>query len=169
MAIAAIFDKGRLQRGFDPRYLGEIDITPQLPPFGGFEIEFLEFVTVGNDNPCFFRVGGIHQHSFRGHKIELRALARRARSAFLANRQRHARRMTVSLRRHRRRGGKGEGSGSGTAGCGAPEKRSCRLPQTNPFDLVLDRQSHSGSAIRTAKTGKSDILKSMQVARHMPN
>src|SRR3546814_20799759 len=27
MAIAAVFDEGRLQRRFEPRYLGEVDVT----------------------------------------------------------------------------------------------------------------------------------------------
>src|SRR5690606_18705116 len=130
---------------------------PELRPLGGFEIEFLEPVTVGDDNPCPFRVGGIHQHSFRGHKRELRALARRARPAILAGRRRHARRMTL-WRRLGRRGSGGKGSGNGTAGCGAPENPSCRLPQTNPFDLVLERQSHRGSAIRTTKKKANPIF-----------
>ena len=41
VAVAAIFDKGRLQGGFDPGDLGEVDIASELPPGGGFEVEFL--------------------------------------------------------------------------------------------------------------------------------
>src|SRR5699024_5741490 len=64
VTVAAIFDKGGLERGFDPRYLGEVYVAPELTPFSGFEVELLKPVTVGDDNPCLFRVGGIHQHSF---------------------------------------------------------------------------------------------------------
>src|SRR5258708_3065563 len=40
VAIAAVVDKGRLERGLHPRHLGEIDIAAQGLLIGGFEIEF---------------------------------------------------------------------------------------------------------------------------------
>src|SRR5690606_26657909 len=76
VAVAAIFYEGRLQGGFYPSDLGEVNVAPQLAAGRRFEIKFLEPVTGGNDNPCFFRVDGIHQHSFGRHS-ELRAPARR--------------------------------------------------------------------------------------------
>ena len=41
VAIAAIFDEGRLQRGLYAGDLGEVDVTSELAPRGGFEVEFL--------------------------------------------------------------------------------------------------------------------------------
>ncbi|MNL35091.1 hypothetical protein D3C87_1571020 [compost metagenome] len=80
VAVAAIFDKGRLQARLNPRDFREVDIAPQLAAGRRFEVEFLEPVTGGNDNPCFFRVDGIHQHSLGRHN-ELRAPARRQEDA----------------------------------------------------------------------------------------
>ena len=76
VAIAAILDEGRLQRGLYASDLGEVNVAAQLAAALGFEIEFLEPITVGDDNPCFFRVGAIHQHSLGSHKNVLRAVAR---------------------------------------------------------------------------------------------
>src|SRR5690242_7291970 len=42
MAVAAILDESRLERGLHARHLGQVDITPELPPLGGFEIELSE-------------------------------------------------------------------------------------------------------------------------------
>jgi hypothetical protein len=81
MPVAAIFDKGGLQGRLNTRHLGEIDISAQLAATGAFEIELFEPVTRCDDNPCFFRVDGIHQHSFGSHSRQLRALARRFRAA----------------------------------------------------------------------------------------
>ena len=67
VAVAAIIDKCRLQRGFDPRYLGKIDISPELFSLLGFEIKFLDTVPTYHHNPGFFRVGGIDQHFVAGH------------------------------------------------------------------------------------------------------
>src|SRR4051812_4244320 len=62
VAVAAIFDKGGLQRRLYPRDLGEIDIAAQLLALGGFEIKFFDAIAANHDNPGFFRVGGIDQH-----------------------------------------------------------------------------------------------------------
>ncbi len=45
MAITAVIDEGRLERGLHARDLGEVNITSQRHFIGGFEIEFLDFVT----------------------------------------------------------------------------------------------------------------------------
>ena len=66
LAIAAIFDKGGLQRRFDPRHLGKIDVSFERPLGSGFEIKFLDFGTVENDHPGLFRVAGVDEHTF-GH------------------------------------------------------------------------------------------------------
>jgi len=62
VAIAAIFDEGRLQRRFYPRDLGEIDIAAQLFALGGLEIKFFDAIAADHDNPGLFRVGSIDQH-----------------------------------------------------------------------------------------------------------
>ncbi|GLQ56677.1 hypothetical protein GCM10010862_39360 [Devosia nitrariae] len=77
VTIAAIFDERGLQRGLYACNLGKVDVAAQLAACRAFKIEFFETITGGNDDPCFFRVDGIHQHSLCSHKTELRALARR--------------------------------------------------------------------------------------------
>jgi len=70
MAVAAIFDKGRLQRRLYPRDLGEVDIATQLLALGGFEIKFFDAIAADHDDPGLFRVGGIDQHLV-GHFLAL--------------------------------------------------------------------------------------------------
>ncbi len=65
VAIAAIFDKGGLQRRFDARDLGEIDIAAQLLALGGLEIKLFDAIATDHDNPGLLRVGGIDQHFVR--------------------------------------------------------------------------------------------------------
>jgi hypothetical protein len=81
VAVAAIFDKGGLERGFYPRDLGEIDITAQLLALGGLEIKFFDAIAADHDDPGLFRVGGIDQHLVGhfgtlggGGRVEPRAL-----------------------------------------------------------------------------------------------
>jgi len=62
VAVAAIFDEGRLQRRLYPRDLGEVDIAAQLLALGGFKIKFFDAVAADHDDPGLFRVGGIDQH-----------------------------------------------------------------------------------------------------------
>jgi hypothetical protein len=62
VAIAAIFDEGRLQRRLYARDLGEVDIAAQLLALGGLEIKFLDAIAADHDDPGLFRVGGIDQH-----------------------------------------------------------------------------------------------------------
>nr|WP_276328807.1 hypothetical protein [Bradyrhizobium erythrophlei] len=66
VAVAAIFDEGRLQRRLDARDLGEVDIAAQLFALGGLEIKFFDAIAADHDNPGLFRVGSIDQH-FVGH------------------------------------------------------------------------------------------------------
>ena len=66
VAVAAIFDEGRLQRRFYARDLGEVDIAAQLFALGGLEIKFFDAIAADHDNPGLFRVGSIDQH-FVGH------------------------------------------------------------------------------------------------------
>ena len=57
-------DKSRLQRRFDPGYLGEVDIAfDLLSVFGRFKIEFLNPVACKNRHPGFFRVARIDKHA----------------------------------------------------------------------------------------------------------
>jgi len=66
VAVAAVFDEGRLQRRLYPRDLGEVDISAQLFALSSLEIKFLDAIAADHDNPGLFRVGSIDQH-FAGH------------------------------------------------------------------------------------------------------
>jgi hypothetical protein len=66
VAVAAIFDEGRLQRRLYARDLGEVDVAAQLLALGGFEIKFFDAIAADHNDPGLFRVGGIYQH-FVGH------------------------------------------------------------------------------------------------------
>ena len=66
MPVAAVVDKGGLQRRLDPHDLGEINIAAKLFLAGGFEIEFLDPVTAKDDHSGFFGVRRIDEH-FVGH------------------------------------------------------------------------------------------------------
>jgi hypothetical protein len=66
MPVAAIFDEGGLQRGFNPRHLGKVDIAAQLLALGGFEVKFFDAIAADHDDPGLFRVRGVDQH-FVGH------------------------------------------------------------------------------------------------------
>ena len=62
MAIAAVIDKGGLQRRLDPRHLGQIDVTAELLTVGGLEVEFLDAIAAQDDHPGLLGVGRIDQH-----------------------------------------------------------------------------------------------------------
>ena len=62
VAVAAIFDKGCLERRLYARNLGEVDIAAQLFALGGLEIKFFDAIAADHDDPGLFRVGGIDQH-----------------------------------------------------------------------------------------------------------
>jgi hypothetical protein len=70
VAVAAIFDEGGLERGFDPGDLGEVDIAAQLLALRGLEIKLFDAIAADHDDPGLFRVGGIDQHLV-GHVLTL--------------------------------------------------------------------------------------------------
>ncbi|WP_283806352.1 hypothetical protein [Bradyrhizobium sp. cf659] len=70
VAIAAIFDEGGLERGFDPCDLGEVDIPAQLLALRSLEIKLFDAIAADHDNPGLLRVGGIDQHLV-GHVLTL--------------------------------------------------------------------------------------------------
>jgi hypothetical protein len=65
VTVAAIFDKGGLQRGFDAGYFSEIDISLYLPFGGRFEVEFFKSDSVDDDYTGFLGMGGIDKHALR--------------------------------------------------------------------------------------------------------
>ena len=80
LAVAAIFDKGRLERGLHARHLGEIDIAFERPLGSGLEIKSSSLLPSTNDHAGFFRVAGVDEHTF-GHGNLRRARAGRRRHA----------------------------------------------------------------------------------------
>jgi hypothetical protein len=60
--VAAVIDKGGLQRRFDPCDLGEIDVAAQLFALRGFEIKLFDAIAADHHDPGFFRMGGIDKH-----------------------------------------------------------------------------------------------------------
>ena len=62
VAVATIFDEGRLQRRLYARDLGEVNIAAQLFALGGLEIKFFDAVAADHNDPGLFRVGSIDQH-----------------------------------------------------------------------------------------------------------
>jgi hypothetical protein len=62
VAVSAVIHEGRLQRRFDPRHLGEVDVPRKLAFVDGFKVEFLDLVSVDHDHPSFLGVGGIDKH-----------------------------------------------------------------------------------------------------------
>ncbi len=83
VAVAAIFDEGRLQRRFYPRDLGEIDIAAELFALRCLEIKFFDAVAADHNDPGLFRVGGVDQHLV-GHFGTLDGGGRGARRAQIA-------------------------------------------------------------------------------------
>ncbi|MHB0785029.1 hypothetical protein [Bradyrhizobium sp. 5.13L] len=70
VAVAAIFDEGGLERGFDPCDLGEVNVPAQLLALRGLEIKLFDAIAADHDDPGLFRVGGIDQHLV-GHVLTL--------------------------------------------------------------------------------------------------
>ena len=62
VAVSAVIHKGRLQRGFDPRDLGQIDVARNLALVYGLEIKFFDLGSVHHDHPSFLGMGGVDQH-----------------------------------------------------------------------------------------------------------
>ena len=66
VAVAAVIDERRLQRRFDARNFGEIDVTAKLLAVRGLEVEFLDAVAAEHHDPGLLRMGRVDQH-FVGH------------------------------------------------------------------------------------------------------
>src|SRR5690606_12308939 len=63
VAITAIFHKGRVQRGFDPGHLCEIDIACKLFYRNRLVIKFFKTGTFYYYDGCLFLVRRVDQHS----------------------------------------------------------------------------------------------------------
>jgi hypothetical protein len=70
VAVAAIFDKGRLKRRLHARDLGEVDVATKLFALSGLEIKLFDAIAADHNNPGLLRVGGIDKH-FVGHFVTL--------------------------------------------------------------------------------------------------
>ncbi len=66
VAVAAIIDERRLQRRFDARDFGEIDVAAKLFTLRRLEVEFLDTVAAQDNHPGFLRMGRVDEH-FVGH------------------------------------------------------------------------------------------------------
>ncbi|GJE72837.1 hypothetical protein CHKEEEPN_4398 [Methylorubrum podarium] len=67
VAVAAVLDEGRLERGLHAGHLGEIDIAPQRPAVGRLEIKFLDPRALHGDDPGLLRMRRIDEHLVVGH------------------------------------------------------------------------------------------------------
>ncbi len=74
VAVAAKINERRLQRRFDPGYLGEIDVTLDLLVFSRFKVEFLNPVALEHRHPGFFLVARIDQHAHCHLLLSVRAM-----------------------------------------------------------------------------------------------
>ena len=72
MAVAAILDEGRLERGLHACHLGEVDVALQLAAGGTFEVEFFDAVALENDDAGLFGMAGIDEHLAAHGSIPLR-------------------------------------------------------------------------------------------------
>ena len=63
VAIATIIDEGRLERRLYAGDLGEVDIALELLVLSGFEVKFLDPVSLDDRDPGFFPVARIDQHT----------------------------------------------------------------------------------------------------------
>lgn len=70
VAVAAIFNEGSLERGFDPGDLGEVNVPAQLLALRGLEVKLFDAIAADHDDPGLLRVGGIDQHLV-GHVLTL--------------------------------------------------------------------------------------------------
>ena len=59
MAVSAIVYESSLQRGLDPGYFSEINISPELFARRGFVVELLNPIAARHHHPGFLRVGGV--------------------------------------------------------------------------------------------------------------
>ena len=77
VAVAAIVDERRLQGRLDPGHLGKIDIPLELLVLGGFEIKFLDPVSLEHRHPGLFLVARVDQHAHGHQTVSTRAACSR--------------------------------------------------------------------------------------------
>ena len=63
MAVAAVFHERRLQRRLDANDLREVDVALEGLAGGCLEIELFKSCSIDDDDPCFFRVTRINEHT----------------------------------------------------------------------------------------------------------
>ena len=68
MAISTKFHKRRLQRGFNPHDLGEVDVSFKLFSRRGFNVERIQLRSVHHNHSGFFGLGGIDKQPFYHRK-----------------------------------------------------------------------------------------------------
>ena len=66
--VTAIFHECRLEAGFHPDHLGQVDVALELALGCCFYVEIFKPVTIQHHDAGFFRVAGIDQHTF-GHVV----------------------------------------------------------------------------------------------------
>ena len=62
VAVAAIIDKGGLERGLHPRDLCKVNIAAQLFLVLRFEIELLYTISANDNDACLFFVRRVDKH-----------------------------------------------------------------------------------------------------------
>ena len=80
VAIAAVIDERRLQRRFNARYLGEIDVAAELSLVPGFEVKVFDLTVRNDGHPSFLLVGSVDQHELAHVGEPLRNCRRRAKA-----------------------------------------------------------------------------------------
>ena len=75
VAIPAVVDESGLQRRFDARHLGQINIAAQRLLACRFEVELFDPITSEYDHPGLFRVGGVDNHLVGHVELSSGALA----------------------------------------------------------------------------------------------
>src|SRR3546814_10043013 len=73
VTVAAVLDESSLERRFDPRHLGEVDIAFKLLSGTGLVVEIFKSVARLHHHPGLFRVAGIRSEE---HTSELQSLMR---------------------------------------------------------------------------------------------
>ena len=72
VTVPAVIHEGRLQRGLDPRDLGQVDVSGELPLVQCLEIKVFDLGSVRHDDPSFLGMRGVDQH-FLCHESFFRA------------------------------------------------------------------------------------------------
>ncbi len=129
MAVAAILDEGRLERGLHAGHFGEIDIAAERLSACRLEIKFFDAGSADHHDPGLLRVGGIDKHLV-GHK-----------KFPLARPPTGAARLRMRIRR--RGQGRREKAGESRHVAGGRKKRS---RQEGGSEQPLGRQARRGSA-----------------------